>query len=185
MIEDGAVKILTGASSFDEIQSAVDLSEDVQTTIGQSSEEPVHKAEEMTVVESSKNTVTQEQETVSGNDFSFDLNNENHPTEEIVLLVDYLKLLEEEQKRNPTANIEAKIERAQQMVISILENTPNLEMLFASRSPDAVVRSEIQSLMEELKKLAEDQSKNPSISIARQIGEIRNTIQSMHREVVK
>jgi hypothetical protein len=175
MIEDGVIKILTGATSFDEIQTVVDLSEDVSGTTSAA-------APQTTSAEPAPlSTPTTEQE-VSLDTFPVEV----HPSgEEIALLIDYLKLLESQQQQHPSTGIADKIARAQHMIISILENTPNLDALFSQKNPSVMVRDEIENLIKELQLLEQDQIKNPSTGIASQIASIRNNIQNMTREVVK
>ena len=103
--------------------------------------------------------------------------------EEVALLIDYLKLLESMQQKNPDVGIATKIARSKDMILSILEHTPNLETLFANANPQVAVRDQIEGLMKELGQLETDQSRNPNMSVATQIAGIRNTIQKMRSEV--
>lgn len=184
LIEDGVLKILSGLTSFDEVQSVVDLSEDIgdenssdtRADVKQDSqrrEDPArsdHNDRSERGPAASENLVLHPNSVGSG--------------EEIILLVDYLKLLEEHQTATPAVGIADKIARAQHMIISLLENNPNLESLFAHTDPAITVRDQIEGLKNELSDLENEQIKNPQLSVADQIGKIRNTIQSMHREVL-
>jgi type IV pilus assembly protein PilB len=174
MIEDGVIKILTGATSFDEIQTVVDLSEDISSTgsVPPAMATPAQPAAVSTPVPKE----------VPLESFAPD----GRPSgEEVALLVDYLKLLESQQQQTPSVGIADKIARAQHMILSILENTPNLDALFSQKNPSVMVRDEIENLIKELQLLEQDQIKNPSAGIAAQIANIRNNIQNMTREVVK
>ena len=182
MIEDGVIKILTGVTSFDEIQETVDLSEDVEAEKLRDGVNPAPHHEDTPAVvpikqpEPSSLSTTPPTEEVRWSP-------ENSSGEEVTLLIDYLKILESLQQKNPDVGIGEKINRAQHMIISILENTPNLESLFSASNPGALVHDEIESLMKELSQLEVDQTKNPSVNVATQIAKIRSTIQTMSREV--
>jgi type IV pilus assembly protein PilB len=193
MIEDGVVKILSGLTSYDEVQEVVDLSEDVQVTVGSESgsQEELSKTSPLTPLlegEGNPQTITSKQDAnplLSGEGGQRSWPGEVSSGEEIALLVDYLKILEDHQKKNPEVGIADKIARVQHMIISLLENNPNLDQLFTSINPSIVVRDQIEGLMNELKTLEADQTKNPNLGIADKIASIRNTIQSMRSEVVK
>ena len=183
LIEDGVVKILTGMSSYDEVQSVVDLNEDLENnaeiaaeTIGQ---EPVTNNSEQNQSLNHMKSVDIGQSQPSAQPII----NQNSG-EEVALLIDYLKLLESLQQKNPEVAISDKIARSKDMIVSILENTPNLESLFANVNPAVTVRDQIEGLMNELGQLETDQAKNPNMNVANQIAGIRNTIQKMRSEVV-
>ena len=188
MIEDGVVKILTGTSSYDEIQSVVDLSEDVQVNVGMPNTDETHTEKYQDPNTKIQTTDTTKEgmpaDPLSLSPASSYTYSKNPSGEEISLLVDYLKLLESMQQRNPDVAIADKIQRAQHMILSILENTPNIDALFAGANPGVVVRDEIENLMHELSQLETDQVKNPNLNVASEIAKIRNTIQSMRGEVV-
>lgn len=179
MIEDGVVKILGGLTAYDEVQDVVDLSEDVQVNVGEAT-----VSGESTQGTAPQNTPSVQPLQVKNEPDSFrpELGSSG---EEIVLLVDYLKMLETHQRENPEVGIANKIARVQHMIITLLENNPNLDHLFVQVSPQVVIRDQIESLMTELKALEEDQLKNPQTGVADKIASIRNTIQSMRGEVVK
>lgn len=193
MIEDGVVKILTGLTSYEEVQEVVDLAEDIQPDAG--GEVYTETANPSSVVVDTPqpshhvgdwDNHSLGQLPLSGEQtLRLDPANISPSGEELALLVDYLKILEDHQKKNPEVGIADKITRVQHMIISLLENNPNLDHLFSSANPGVVVRDQIESLMNELKILADDQAKNPSLGIADKIASIRNTIQSMRSEVVK
>jgi len=198
MIEDGVVKILTGVTSYEEIQEVVDLAEDVEQNEGGSATpaplEPPHSDGAPSHGTSSVHMnpatpLTPGMELVVS-PINASLLIPNAPSlgtsgEEVALLIDYLKILEDMQRQNPNVSIAEKIGRAQHMIISILENTPNLENLFSSANPGVLVRDEIEGLMKELSSLEMEQAKNPNLNVANQIANIRNTIQTMHSEVAK
>ena len=189
MIEDGVVKILSGLTSYDEVQEVVDLSEDVQVTVGseQSSGSADNKlrGEDQERIHSESLDQKPLRSSAASNLLPTNPDLDSSSGEEIALLVDYLKILEDHQKKNPEVGIADKIARAQHMIISLLENNPNLDQLFTSVNPGVVVRDQIEGLMNELKTLEADQTQNPSLGIADKIASIRNTIQSMRSEVVK
>lgn len=189
MIEDGVVKILSGLTSYDEVQEVVDLSEDVQVNVGseQSSGSADNKlrSEDQERIHSESLDQKPLRSSAASNLLSTTPDLDSSSGEEIALLVDYLKILEDHQKKNPEVGIADKIARVQHMIISLLENNPNLDQLFSSVNPSVAVRDQIEGLMQELKTLEADQIKNPSISVADTLATIRNTIQSMRSEVVK
>ena len=199
MIEDGVVKILTGVTSYDEIQEVVDLSEDVTQNEGvdntsdaaelmpKSDGAPAHGTSTVHMNPAAPLIPGMELITSPINASSFAQRPTSMGTsgEEVALLIDYLKILEDMQRKNPEVSIAEKIARAQHMIISILENTPNLESLFSQANPEVLVRDEIEGLMKDLSQLETEQVKNPNLNVANQIATIRNTIQTMHSEVVK
>ncbi len=184
MIEDGVVKILSGLTSYDEVQGVVDLSEDVNVNVGDE-----FSTSPLTPLLQGEGAAPDHSEHganpfhVSGEGGSRSETGEDG--EEIMLLIDYLKILEDHQRQHPDVGIADKIARVQHMIISILENAQNLELLFASANPATRVRDQIEGLMAELKALEDDQTANPNMGIATQIASIRNTIQNMRGEVVK
>lgn len=112
LIEDGVIKILSGITSFDEIQSVVDLSEDVGDAVASASEgvlsssdlreekeAPQDKARE-TDKEEVRFTPTQE-------------------TDELLVLIDYLKTLEKDLENHQKTNHEVHVEK---QLISIRNN---------------------------------------------------------------
>lgn len=180
LIEDGVIKILSGLSSYDEVQSVVDLAEDVGQ-VGESENKEVAAG----VLGNDKSTATIHPKTSSTGTMVGQVPGSVVSGEEIALLVDYLKMLESHQQKNPEVGIADKIARASHMIVSILENTPNLENMFGNANPTVAVRDQIEGLIGELSQLEQDQMKNPNMGVAQQIGNIRNTIQSMRGEVVK
>jgi uncharacterized pyridoxamine 5'-phosphate oxidase family protein len=190
MIEDGVVKILNGDTSYDEVNEVVDLTEDIQELL-----QEVHSVttQEEVVPEEKNSSVQMLHETVHSpieitpapvNHEPLDLSHYATAGEEIILLVDYLKLLEEHQQSQPTVGIADKIARVQHMIIALLENNPHLENIFVTSDPQVLVHDQIEKLMQELKSLEQEQLEQPEIGIADKIAGIRNTIQSMRGEVV-
>ena len=180
MIEDGVIKILTGVTSFDEIQGVVDLSEDVGADEArEKSEHPTMPHQEKVLAQQPQITSVVQEEKISPL-----FHPENNSGEEVALLVDYLKLLESTDHSNNPVGASEKIARVQHMILSILENTPNLEGLFVNNNPAVAVKSQIESLVNDLHDLEIEQQKNPSMSVAEKLGTIRSTIENMTREVV-
>jgi len=183
MIEDGMVKILTGMTSFEEVSGSVDLGEDVNVNVGDEG-----------VLPNTPYPQTPGEQPPSfrgGGEAGGVVKKEYSPLvsvssgEEVALLVDYLKILEDHQRKNPEIGIADKIVRVQHMIISLLENTPHLEQLFSAVNPGVVVRDQIEGLVNELKLLETEQVRNPSLNIADKVASIRNTIQTMRGEVVQ
>ncbi len=181
MIEDGVVKILTGVTSFNEVQGVVDLSDDIDADESRAqSEHPIivrQSPEPQESIPTSQPSIPIEKMT------PMNFNPENNSGEEVALLVDYLKLLESTDHTNNPADASDKIARVQHMILSILENTPNLEELFSSNNPAVAVKSQIESLVNDLRDLEIEQQKNPSMSVAQKLAGIRSTIETMTREV--
>jgi hypothetical protein len=192
MIEDGVIKILTGVTSFDEIQSVVDLSED-EDMFANAAVPPlprggvVSAANDGGVNNSDSHPSVSLEAVASQLPFAGEQAGqwqlENNSGEELSLLVDYLKLLESMDLKNPETNLAQKIERAKHMILAILENSPNLEKLFSSPSPAVAVKSQIESLVNDLHELQLEQEKNPQLSVAEKLSGIRSTIETMTREV--
>lgn len=188
MIEDGVIKILGGLTSFDEVQGVVDLSEDVQTNTN--GESTTVTNEQNTSLVSQVDQITTALPATIG---TITIPPSNYSMyfepvssgEEIALLVDYLKILENHQRLNPAVGIADKIGRVQSMIISLLKNNPHLEYLFKQINPQIMIQDQINGLITELKLLENDQTKNPQVGVADKIASIRNTIQSMRGEVVK
>lgn len=192
MIEDGVIKILTGATSFDEVQGTVDLSEDVGEALVASNTEqlaPTKTPSDLhseALGNSAPVLLTNQPEPFLVPNTTFSpLSTLQGPGEEIALLIDYLKLLESHQRSTPEIGIAEKIGRVQHMIISLLENIPNLHQLFPAVDPGIVIQNQIQGLMSELKSLEAEQMKSPEIGIADKIATMRNTIQTMRGEVAK
>ncbi len=183
LAEDAVIKIVTGVTSFEEIQSVVDLTEDLQDSGEDLAMNPQRREDlgrddhDLRPSQSPAASAGSLQEP-SRNTFA-----ESSDPEEIILLVDYLKLLEEHQQKNPSVGIADKIARAKEMIVSILQHTPNVELLFAGSNPSAAVRDEISRVKDELAALESEQQKNPQRSVAEELGKIRNTIQSLRTEV--
>jgi type IV pilus assembly protein PilB len=183
MIEDGVIKILTGVTSFDEIQGVVDLSEDVGADEARAqNEHPTISHQEISAQQ--PHIVTTLPSLAEPRATSPYKGEDSGPSEEIALLVDYLKLLESTDHSNNPVGAREKIARVQHMILSLLENTPNLEELFSSNDPAVAVKSQIESLVNDLHDLEIEQQKNPSMSVAEKLGTIRSTIENMTREVV-
>ncbi|NBV43012.1 hypothetical protein EBR96_09640, partial [bacterium] len=190
MIEDGVVKILTGLTSFDEVQGVVDLGEDMNANIEDelsTNDQVPHRdaRSEDSNSATSKALPVERTAPLHASGEGGSRSETGEAGEEIILLIDYLKILEDHQRQHPDVGIADKIARVQHMIISILENTPNLENLFSPANPAMLVRDQIEGLMGELKTLEEDQTRNPNVGIANQIASIRNTIQTMRGEVAK
>lgn len=190
MIEDGVVKILNGDTSYDEVNEVVDLTEDIQELLQEvhsaTTQEEVVPEEKNSSVQMLHETIHSPLETTSApvRHEPLDLSHYATAGEEIILLVDYLKLLEEHQQSQPTVGIADKIARVQHMIIALLENNPHLENIFVTSDPQVLVHDQIEKLMQELKSLEQEQLEQPEIGIADKIAGIRNTIQSMRGEVV-
>lgn len=100
MIEDGVIKILTGATSMAEIQGVIDLSEDVGSP-GSENNLNDPKASELPPLEHTLQEAHEVIHSVSGLT--------NPPAEELHVLIDYLKILERDlvlhQTRNPNIDV--------------------------------------------------------------------------------
>lgn len=127
MIEDGVIKILSGITSFDEIQGVVDLSEDVGDDVSQQTPQsgsmpspasPSWQEEQIRTREISTKGSPSYQEGVAEGRGSFASGmmqqyTPSQETDELTVLIDYLKALERDlenqQKLNHSVHVEKEL----------------------------------------------------------------------------
>lgn len=131
MIEDGVVKILSGLTSFDEVQDVVDLAEDVQINVGDSLEtapDPSHntlRSEDLDRTVSSPEDSRLVRSPATSKVLSRDLDTEQGSVDippeadELLVLIDYLKVLERDLENRQKINHEIHIEK---QLVSIRNN---------------------------------------------------------------
>jgi type IV pilus assembly protein PilB len=110
MIEDGVIKILTGLTSFDEIQSVVDLAEDVGGNIStDGSAAPLQVSQRREDQPSTEGPAASETPVVvPRGDVHYTPSQE---TDELLVLIDYLKTLEKDLENQQKINHEVHIEK--------------------------------------------------------------------------
>jgi len=197
MAEDGVVKILQGTTSYEEVSRVVDLTEDVAEEVGVTGvtqetklDSPIEKIETPTV-EVPENRNTQAITAVATTEHSPDQTSNTHtssiesqanlPAQELALLVDYLKMLEDHQRNYPEQGVEHKINQVQQTIIGLLKNHHPHE-LFIQQNNEQRVQHEIDLLMEELEDLRDHQKQHPSQGVAKQLESIRGTIERLQKD---
>lgn len=99
MIEDGAIKILTGATSFNEIQSTVDLSEDITEMVAESALSTPSSGLLVVPPASLEQTIQATQNTLGAVAALT-----NPASEELRVLIEYLKVLERDLQMHQDAH---------------------------------------------------------------------------------
>ncbi len=101
------------------------------------------------------------------------------PVQELEILIDYLKMLEQEQVQNPRIGIKLKIAEIKEMIIEIMRNHRGQNW----ESPhQIIIREEVKGITNSLERLEEHQSRKPNIGVATQLRDIRNTIEKLLRK---
>ena len=171
MVEDGAIKIILGLTSMEEVQSVVDLIEDAPLRKESASQGgiPLEKLDD-SLRKSSKET-TQTTPLVASSTIT------SWQAHEFTLLIDYLKLLEQHQREHPEAGIAHKIEDIKNTLIELLKSGVLEELLAGNES--ILVTNEIKGLQEELSMLQKSQEEHPRIGIASELETIRTNLQKL------
>jgi type IV pilus assembly protein PilB len=99
------------------------------------------------------------------------------PAKELEVLVDYLKMLEREQVRDPETGIRVKIAEVKEMIIELMRRYHISEWIVPNRR--VVVHDEVKQIMKDLESLEQHQSRRPNIGVANQLRDIRNTIEKL------
>jgi len=171
MKEDGVSKILSGITSLEEIQKVVDLEEDLE--IFPEMKEYVEKHRKKIAEEEisiTTETVTPETQPVSAPIISQQtISTTDSTTTEVSLLIDYLKILEQQSASSGDVNMKNKIHIVEHTVAQILKRDPNA-LSFPSESQQA--EKEIDLLMNELSELRKEKStQTGTASVLRNIRE--------------
>lgn len=121
MIEDGTIKILSGITSFDEVQSVVDLSEDVSEGMQEGSEQPAatlqRREDQSSGVTMEDPATSKRLQSVASGDIQ--LFTPTQETDELLVLIDYLKTLEKDLENQQKLNHQVHIE---QQLVEIRNN---------------------------------------------------------------
>lgn len=157
MKEDGVSKILSGVTSLEEIQKVVDLEEDLE--IFPEMKEYVDEHKKITNEALSPATPVSTTDTTSSVPPSPApgqiISTENATTTEVGLLVEYLKLLEEQTAIQPDPNMNAKIQTLEHIIAQVLKRDP--AALYA-QSAEQQAEHEIDLLINELSELRKEKS---------------------------
>lgn len=173
MKEDGVVKILTGATSLEEVQKVVDLEEDLHLFGGEEKiEEKVAPAATPAPAPTPTVVVEEAIEEVGPSTPSV-------RTSELELLVDYLKLLEREQIRNPELGISNQVKKVRETILDILKNGGIGEMVTSGRDVQKEIHQEVDLLVRDLQKLENEQKATPDVGVAQKLKNIRETIENL------
>ncbi|MCB9808868.1 Flp pilus assembly complex ATPase component TadA [Candidatus Nomurabacteria bacterium] len=181
MAEDGVVKILQGKTSYEEVERVVDLTADVAEELG--IEGVTHQSSATTEDDLSAHkedapTVASPLPAVAPPKSSDP--EKSLPAQELDLLVDYLKMLEDHQRNNPEQGIAQKITQVQSTIIELLKKNP-LHDLFLQQTNEQRVEAEIDLLMNDLADLREHQQDKPSEGVAQQLEMIRKNIERLKK----
>lgn len=188
MVEDGVAKILAGITTMDEVQSTVDMVEDLPEGWNQGSDQVVNNESPKSASDFIAPSIP-ENPLFNVSDMSFYSGSADHetsmhsdgqknmPMQELMALVDYLKLLEREQVINPEVGIKAKVGELKEIIVDLLKRSPLSQWVVTD--PAVVVHDEISSIIKQLESLEEHQSKRPNIGVASQLHDIRNTIENL------
>jgi hypothetical protein len=150
MREDGAIKILSGKTSFHEVSSVVDMDIREITKTDKTVEKPTNHSE---IIDSKK----------------MDKVLSLHPeSTEISLLIDYLKSLEHEQTINPDIDASERIALLQHTIMELLEK----EQVKKDEHHE-----KLYSVADELKNLYHEQKNNPQGDISNNLKNIREKIE--------
>ncbi len=192
MVEDGVSKILSGITTIEEVQSTVDMAEDLPE--GWNKDELVAEtshAEISTDSDIEKELIhTHDMEfrpAKLDEDYSPDIRihsgDSGHssqnvlPIKELIMLVDYLKTLEHQQEKNPEIGIKQKMTELKNTIIDLLVRSDTETWL--SMDPSIVVHDEVTKIVEQLDALERHQSRRPNVGVASQLRDIRNTIENL------
>lgn len=187
MAEDGVVKILQGRTSYEEVSRVVDLTEDVAEELGiagvtheevASLESPTssHASDDISHTSplSTSEPKPSHEPTLLPDDST------QLPAQELDLLVDYLKMLEDHQRNYPEQSVEHKINQVQQTIIGLLKHHHPHD-LFLQQNNEQRVQHEIDLLMGELEDLRAHQQQNPNQGVADQLQMIRANIERLKK----
>ena len=156
MKEDGVSKILSGVTSLEEIQKVVDLEEDLEIFPEMKDYVDEHKKDTAEVATSTATDITPNTPPVTPSLASGQIiSTDNATTTEVGLLVEYLKLLEEQTAIQPDPNINAKIQTLEHIIAQVLKRDP--AALYAQNESQQAER-EIDLLINELSELRKEKS---------------------------
>ncbi len=111
MIEDGVIKILSGVTSLDEIQGVVDLSEDVGDQLSTQPSESPKLVTERREDQASAPATSEVQVSGTSEPYEHKPYTPTQETDELLVLIDYLKTLEHDLENQQKINHEVHIEK--------------------------------------------------------------------------
>lgn len=187
--EDAVIKVVTGATSLSEVSSVIDLREDAglrTESLSQNGAPAVserHRVSPDDVFAAPKISVDAVREDIEPHHARMQAPVAEPPAaswdaHELQLLVDYLKLLEDQQERHPSAGIAHKIEDVQKTILEIMKNG-NVDSMMGTARPAELVAREIAEITDALEELKQMQEQSPDVSVARQLSAIRSQIESL------
>jgi type IV pilus assembly protein PilB len=180
MIEDGVTKIVSGMTSIDEVQGTIDLTEDLpegwNAATKPETKTPAPVTSVVEPIDTDLHFVSSGSESVLSHNHGSTPEN-LLPVRELVELVDYLKLLEENQIQHPEEGIKQKVIDAKETIIELLRQSDVANWFVTD--PSVVVHNEVENIVTQLQELEKHQSKRPNIGVASQLRTIRNTIENL------
>jgi type II secretory ATPase GspE/PulE/Tfp pilus assembly ATPase PilB-like protein len=191
MVEDGVSKILSGITTIEEVQSTVDMVEDLPEGWNQQKVEPSTTAYVHTI------NITEDKDPIPAipvnqeiqfraaslsDDGALIPQNDSAtesvlPIKELVMLVDYLKTLEHEQNKHPEQGIRQKITDLKETIVNLLVRSDVSKWIMYD--PTVVVHNEVEKIVNGLEALEQHQSRKPNVGVASQLRDIRNTIENL------
>ncbi len=197
LAEDAAVKVLTGITSYEEVNRVVDLEEEIHDELAQLASQTVSPSPVSTTGVNLSSPYTQHVQNNTGgggggNDIISQIQNnlreeyaperagtgQSLSAKQVSLLVDYLKMLENHQHEYPDQGIAGKLDDVKSTIIELLKNN-NINDLFLQQDNERLVKNEIELLMHDLENLKEQQVKNPNIGVADKLRTIRTAIETL------
>lgn len=188
MKEDGVSKILSGTTSFEEIEKVVDLEEDLELFPEMKEYVIKHnkRMEELAAAELAENSEMSSPqievlshsplETTTYNPIipQQTISSENSTTTEVTLLIDYLKMLEAQAATTGGSHMVDKIKTVEHTIIQILKRDP---LNLYTPSEDEQAKREIDLLMNELSELRKE--KNTQAGTAATLRSLREHIEKL------
>lgn len=191
MVEDGVSKILSGITTIEEVQGTVDMAEDlpedwnirVQTLVQKKPDTLPQEVTPQTIstalpvdttIEFHPSPIDNEGQIITTGSTG---NESMLPIRELVMLVDYLKTLEQGQEKNPEQGIKQKVTDLKETIINLLVRSDVSKWLVYD--PSVVVHDEVSKIVGSLEALEQHQSRKPNVGVAEQLRNIRNTIENL------
>lgn len=163
MKEDGVLKVLSGVTSLAEVEKVVDLEEDL------------HLFDQEIETETEEVPVTNKAQA----EHPLQKTEPSSAPNEVAMLVDYLKLLEQEQERNPEIGLATKIKQVRETIIDVLKKG-DIELLMQNpMNEKEQVHREVDLLVKDLQELEHQQTVAPDVGIAKKLKNIRETIENL------
>ncbi len=186
MQEDGVLKVLAGITSLDELERVVSLEVDESdelNTVAESLTIPGKKIDSSTEIQAHA-LYTAPDTQIPTPSLAEDIrqNISAAPTHggknhELKMLVEYLKRLEEDQQKSPETGAAEKISEARNTILELIESSKIDELFELTETEKA--EHEISTIMQDLHTLELHQKINPTLGIARRLGEIRKNLEEL------